>query len=115
VQSGPALDGDAVATGCRRSDLGPAKPLKVIEPGWLMRVAEAGDRGPLDRSQTQRTVKAALRLWLVSVGDSPLSLFRNGKLSQLNEDHSMAPKIDFMVKSGLMDPQVAATLAAPAS
>ncbi len=48
------------------------------------------------------------RLWWISVGDSPLFLYRNGKLSQLNEDHSMAPQIDFMVKSGLMDPQVAA-------
>jgi serine/threonine protein phosphatase PrpC len=42
------------------------------------------------------------RLWWISVGDSPLFLYRNGKLSQLNEDHSMAPQIDFMVKSGLM-------------
>lgn len=49
------------------------------------------------------------RLWWISVGDSPLFLFRNGKLSQLNEDHSMAPQIDFMVKSGLMDPQVGAS------
>jgi PPM family protein phosphatase len=48
------------------------------------------------------------RLWWISVGDSPLFLYRNGKLRQLNEDHSMAPQIDFMVKSGLMDPQVAA-------
>ena len=48
------------------------------------------------------------RLYWISVGDSPLFLYRNGKLSQLNEDHSMAPQIDFMVKSGLMDPQVAA-------
>jgi serine/threonine protein phosphatase PrpC len=48
------------------------------------------------------------RLWWISVGDSPLFLFRNGRLTQLNEDHSMAPQIDFMVKSGLMDPQVAA-------
>ncbi|WP_333815847.1 PP2C family protein-serine/threonine phosphatase [Tabrizicola sp.] len=48
------------------------------------------------------------RLWWISIGDSPLFLFRNGKLSQLNEDHSMAPQIDFMVKSGLMDPQVGA-------
>jgi serine/threonine protein phosphatase PrpC len=48
------------------------------------------------------------RLWWISVGDSPLFLYRNGKLSQLNEDHSMAPQIDFMVQSGLMDPQVAA-------
>ena len=48
------------------------------------------------------------RLWWISVGDSPLFLYRNGRLSQLNEDHSMAPQIDFMVKSGLMDPKVAA-------
>ena len=48
------------------------------------------------------------RLYWISVGDSPLFLFRAGKLSQLNEDHSMAPQIDFMVKSGLMDAQVGA-------
>jgi serine/threonine protein phosphatase PrpC len=48
------------------------------------------------------------RLWWISVGDSPLYLYRGGKLSQLNEDHSMAPQIDFMVKSGLMDAETAA-------
>lgn len=42
-------------------------------------------------------------LYWISIGDSPLYLFRNGRLSQLNEDHSMAPQIDFMVKSGLLD------------
>jgi PPM family protein phosphatase len=42
------------------------------------------------------------------VGDSPLFLYRGGKLTQLNEDHSMAPQIDFMVKSGLMDAEVGA-------
>jgi PPM family protein phosphatase len=48
------------------------------------------------------------RLYWISVGDSPLFLYRGGKLSQLNEDHSMAPQIDFMVKSGLMDAEVGA-------
>jgi serine/threonine protein phosphatase PrpC len=48
------------------------------------------------------------RLYWISVGDSPLFLYRGGKLSQLNEDHSMAPQIDFMVKSGLMDAETAA-------
>ena len=48
------------------------------------------------------------RLWWISVGDSPLYLYRAGKLSQLNEDHSMAPQIDFMVTSGLMDAATAA-------
>jgi PPM family protein phosphatase len=48
------------------------------------------------------------RLYWISVGDSPLFLWRGGRLSQLNEDHSMAPQIDFMVKSGLMDAEVGA-------
>ena len=45
------------------------------------------------------------RMYWMSIGDSPLYHFRSGKLSQLNEDHSMAPQIDFMVKSGLLDPE----------
>jgi serine/threonine protein phosphatase PrpC len=48
------------------------------------------------------------RLWWISIGDSPLFLFRNGKLTQLNEDHSMGPQIDFMAQSGLLDAQLAA-------
>ncbi len=47
------------------------------------------------------------RLYWMSVGDSPLYLLRDGKLQQLNEDHSLAPQIDFMVQQGLMDPEVA--------
>lgn len=43
------------------------------------------------------------RLWWISVGDSPLFLYRDGRLTQLNEDHSMAPQIDFMVQAGLLD------------
>lgn len=46
------------------------------------------------------------RLYWMSIGDSPLYLFRNGKLRQLNEDHSLAPRIDAMVAAGLMDPEV---------
>ncbi|MDP3196866.1 protein phosphatase 2C domain-containing protein [Tabrizicola sp.] len=49
------------------------------------------------------------RLWWISIGDSPLYLFRNGKLSQLNEDHSMAPQIDLMVQAGLLDAETAAS------
>ncbi len=43
------------------------------------------------------------RLFWMSIGDSPLFLFRDGKLQQLNEDHSMAPQIDFMVAQGMLD------------
>ncbi|WP_172293217.1 PP2C family serine/threonine-protein phosphatase [Pseudoruegeria sp. HB172150] len=41
-------------------------------------------------------------LWWISVGDSVLYLIRDGKLRQLNEDHSLAPQIDYMVKQGMM-------------
>ena len=49
------------------------------------------------------------RLWWISIGDSPLYLFRNGKLAQLNEDHSMAPQIDLMVRAGILDAESGAT------
>lgn len=47
------------------------------------------------------------RLSWISVGDSPLYLLRDGALRQLNQDHSMAPQIDMMVKSGAMKADVA--------
>ncbi|GGA99773.1 PP2C family protein-serine/threonine phosphatase [Allosediminivita pacifica] len=40
------------------------------------------------------------RLYWTSVGDSPLYLWREGRLRLLNEDHSMAPVIDRMVQQG---------------
>jgi protein phosphatase len=42
----------------------------------------------------------------ISVGDSPLYLFRDRKLVRLNDDHSMAPQIDLMVREGLMDAEI---------
>jgi len=42
------------------------------------------------------------RLYWISIGDSPLYLFRDGELRQLNEDHSLASDIDAMVKTGLI-------------
>lgn len=36
----------------------------------------------------------------VSVGDSPLFLFRRGEIALLNEDHSFAPEIDRLVTEG---------------
>lgn len=47
-------------------------------------------------------------LYWVSVGDSPLWLYRGGKLLQLNEDHSLAPQIDLMVQRGELSPSEAA-------
>lgn len=48
------------------------------------------------------------RLHWISVGDSPLYLFRGDELIQLNEDHSMAPQIDLMVAKGMMTVEAAA-------
>lgn len=53
------------------------------------------------------TVVLKRHLYWISIGDSPLFLFRDGVLNQLNEDHSMAPQIDFMVRSGLLDAEEA--------
>jgi len=47
------------------------------------------------------------RLWWLSVGDSPLWLWRDGRLHRLNEVHSLAPQIDLMVEAGLMDAETA--------
>ncbi len=52
-------------------------------------------------------VLMADRLYWVSVGDSPLFLFRDGTLKQLNQDHSMAPQIDFLARTGMMETDVA--------
>ncbi len=47
------------------------------------------------------------RMYWMSIGDSPLYHMRSGKMQQLNEDHSMAPQIDFMAAQGLIDAQTA--------
>ncbi len=49
---------------------------------------------------------AAHAIW-VSVGDSPLYLYRRGEMARLNEDHSMGPVIDKLVETGRMDPEEA--------
>lgn len=45
-------------------------------------------------------------MYWISVGDSPLFLFRKGRLVRLNQIHSLAPQIDMMVKSGAMSEAV---------
>lgn len=42
------------------------------------------------------------RMYWMSIGDSPLYLLRKGKMKQMNEDHSLAPQIDYMVEQGLI-------------
>ena len=43
----------------------------------------------------------------VSVGDSPLLLFRQGEIALLNEDHSLAPELDRLAAMGRMTPEEA--------
>lgn len=43
----------------------------------------------------------------VSVGDSPLFLFRQGEIATLNEDHSLAPELDRLAEAGVITPEVA--------
>jgi len=49
------------------------------------------------------TLMVGNELYWLSIGDSPLWLYRDGEFRRLNADHSMAPQIDMMVKQGLMD------------
>lgn len=44
----------------------------------------------------------------ISVGDSPLFLFRGGALSRLNADHSMAPVLEQAVQLGTLGPEALA-------
>lgn len=43
----------------------------------------------------------------VSVGDSPLLLFRRGEVALLNEDHSLAPELDRLASIGRITPEQA--------
>lgn len=45
---------------------------------------------------------AAGVLWWVSVGDSPLFIWRRGRLIRLNADHSMRPVFEEFVQTGIM-------------
>jgi len=45
------------------------------------------------------------RMYHISVGDSPLYLYRNHKMKQINEDHSLAAQIDFMVEAKMLTPE----------
>ena len=72
------------------------------------KIKDYGDKNPTTAGMGTTFVATLVsegRLYWVSVGDSPLYLFRNGALQQLNEDHSLAPQIDLLVASGMMSPE----------
>lgn len=97
---------------------GMATALAQTLPEILKTAAHAANaclRGHVDENPNTNGMGATLlapvfiedRLFWISVGDSPLFLFRNGTLQQINEDHSMAPQIDFMVQRGLLQADLA--------
>ena len=45
----------------------------------------------------------------VSVGDSPLYLYRDGEIALLNEDHSLAPALDQLARDGHISREAALT------
>ena len=47
------------------------------------------------------------RMYWISVGDSPLWVFRSGTLHRINADHSMVPVLNEMVREGALDPEEA--------
>lgn len=49
----------------------------------------------------------AHRLHWISVGDSPLWLYRDATLQRLNADHSMVPLLDDMVRTGILSREAA--------
>ena len=75
-------------------------------------IADAIEKNP-DLDGMGSTIVAAVvtpqGLDWISVGDSPLWLFRNGELHRLNADHSMAPALAKLVDEGRMTAQDAAT------
>lgn len=71
-------------------------------------LAEAPDRRGMGGTVIAAAVRDG-RLFWASVGDSPLFLCRDGQLTRLNEDHSMAPQIDLLVARGAMDAETGRT------
>ena len=75
-------------------------------------LAAAIDENPALKGMGSTVVAAVISpdgLEWISVGDSPLWLFREGKLHRLNEDHSMAPVLADLVAAGRMTEEEAAT------
>ncbi len=84
-----------------------------IAPAWRLRLAldtandtlaYLGQKLPIIGTPMGTTLLAALvspaELRWISVGDSPLFLYREGVLDRLNEDHSLTPLIEQRVRTG---------------
>ena len=83
---------------------GPAKErLQAALFGANRQLAEKVEEDSECAGMGATAVGLAMGTWgahWISVGDSPLFLFRDGELVVLNEDHSMAPVLDEMAARG---------------
>lgn len=83
--------------------IGAALREAVVEANRCIALYE--EQNPCARGMGATLVAPVLfdnRLYWVSVGDSPLYLFRQGKLFRLNEDHSYAAQIDRLHAQGII-------------
>lgn len=76
------------------------------------RLRVKSEAGSINENTGGTVVSVTIRdgdLFWLSVGDSPLYLMRDGVLTRINADHSMAPEIDLLVENGIMTPEVGRT------
>ena len=104
--------GELLFAAARLGDLGPAS-----HAAFGAALERANDRleqqiaqGAISADTGGTLLAAAIkgdRLRWISVGDSLLYLYRRGRLTRLNADHSMAPQLDLMAKLGEIDEDTA--------
>jgi len=85
------------AAGAGRSRLKPS--LAAANDGIRDKVSVNPQLAGMGATLVGATLGDAGLSW-ISVGDSPMYLYRAGELVQLNEDHSLAPVIDRLVEQG---------------
>lgn len=94
----------------RASGIPPERLRSCLDAANVAITAAVADRPELD-SMGSTAVVAAIsgqELHWVSVGDSPMWIFRGGRLERINADHSMLPVLERMVEEGYMTEEEAA-------
>lgn len=95
--------------GHRQADDIAALLSEALEASHQAIIRAVGDAvGPADMGTTLvAAFSNAADLYWLSVGDSHIYLYRDGKLSKLNADHSMAGVLDQLVATGRLTPDEA--------
>ncbi len=98
-----ALDAELEADTPCEADLIDALPLAAMQANAAIanHSEEQGDGFNMGSTLLGLLLLGQRAFW-ISIGDSPLYLFRNGQLTQINEDHSMAPVIDAQAAEGAL-------------